>query len=131
MSKQAISTSEAPKAVGPYSQAIVYKNCANLIFCSGQVPIEPTTGRIKEGGIAAQTHQVFKNIEAVLSAAGSSLANIVKATVFLKDMGDFQEMNRVYSEYFSGEPPARSAVQVARLPLDVSIEIEVIAYANE
>lgn len=130
MSKQVVLSAEAPKAVGPYSQAIVYKDCKNLVFCSGQVPIEPTTGRIVEGGISAQTHQVFKNIKAVLAAAGSSLQNVVKVTVFLKDMEDFQEMNKVYTEYFEGDLPARSAFQVGRLPLDALIEVEVIAYAD-
>ncbi len=131
MSKQVVSTDHAPAALGPYSQAIIRKNCTNLVFCSGQVPIDPEVGGIKAEGITEQTHQVFKNIQAVLAAAGSSLDKVVKATVFLKDMNHFQEMNQVYGEYFKGDFPARSAIQVARLPLDALVEIEVIAYVGE
>jgi 2-iminobutanoate/2-iminopropanoate deaminase len=126
MTRKIVSTSEAPAALGPYNQAIM---AGGFIFCSGQVPIDPATGKIVEGGIEAQTERVLNNLEAILDAAGSGLNKVVKATVFLKSMDDFKAMNGVYGRFFSADPPARAAVQVARLPLDVMVEIECIALA--
>ncbi len=122
--KTAISTENAPSAIGPYSQAV--KN-GNMIFLSGQLGIDPNTKALVPGGVEAETHQIFKNIKAILSAAGLTLNHIVKATVFLKDMADFKQVNEVYSRYFYKPYPARSAFAVKELPLSVSIEIEVIA----
>ncbi len=124
MSRSAISTEHAPAAIGPYSQAIV---AGGLVFVSGQLPIDPATGQFVEGDIAAMTRQIFRNLEAILSTAGSSLAQVVKTTVFLADLADFQEMNAAYAEFFGANPPARSTVQVARLPRDARIEIEAVA----
>nr|WP_044199339.1 RidA family protein [Oscillochloris trichoides] len=121
-----ISTPDAPAAIGPYSQAV---RAGDLIFLSGQLAVDPATSQMVEGDVAAMTRQIFANISAVLAAAGSSLEKIVKATVFLVDMGDFAAMNAAYAEFFSADPPARSTVQVARLPRDARIEIEVIALA--
>lgn len=118
-----VETKNAPQAIGPYSQGIIVNN---LFFSSGQIPLT-AEGKLVEGGIKEQTHQVFKNLQAVLESAGASFETVVKATVFLKSMNDFQEMNEVYSEYFSIHKPARSCVEVARLPKDVLVEIEVIA----
>jgi 2-iminobutanoate/2-iminopropanoate deaminase len=123
MEHKVVSTTGAPQAIGPYSQAI---SIGDLIFCSGQIPLTPQ-GKIVEGDISAQTRQVLTNLEAVLAAAGSSLAQVVKTTVFMADMADFAAMNQVYSEFFSSAPPARSTVQVSRLPRDARVEIEVIA----
>jgi 2-iminobutanoate/2-iminopropanoate deaminase len=125
MAKTIISTEAAPKAVGPYSQAV---RIGDFLYLSGQIPINPETGKVVEESFAARVRQIFSNIEAVLKAAGADFSNVAKTTVFLKDMGKFAEMNGIYAEYFPTEPPARSAVQVAKLPLDVDIEIEVIAY---
>jgi 2-iminobutanoate/2-iminopropanoate deaminase len=122
--RQAVSTDQAPKAIGPYSQGI---RAANLLFVSGQVPIDPATGNLIEGDIAAQTRRVFENLSAILKAAGASLDNVVRTTVFLADMGDFAAMNAVYAAYFKTPAPARSTVQAARLPKDARIEIDVIA----
>lgn len=122
--KKAIHTDKAPKAIGPYSQAIVANG---FIFVSGQIPLDPVKGEIVGSTIEEQAHQVLKNIQAILEAAGSSMANVVKATVYLADINDFAKMNAVYSQYFSEPYPARAAFQVARLPKDVKIEIEVIA----
>jgi 2-iminobutanoate/2-iminopropanoate deaminase len=124
MSKQAIETKNAPAAVGPYSQAI---KTGNFIFLSGQIGIDPATKKLVDGGVEAQARQIFKNISAVLNEAGAALHNIVKATVFLKDMGDFKAVNEIYAAQFEQPYPARSAVAVRELPLDVDIEIEVIA----
>jgi 2-iminobutanoate/2-iminopropanoate deaminase len=124
MTKQAIETTDAPGAVGPYSQAI---RSANFLFLSGQIGINPETHSVVEGGVEAQAKQVFKNIKAVLTAAGAEMKNIVKATVFLKDMGDFKRVNEIYAQQFEPPFPARSAVAVKTLPLDADIEIEVIA----
>jgi 2-iminobutanoate/2-iminopropanoate deaminase len=124
MSKEAIQTSSAPAAVGPYSQAI---RSSHLIFLSGQIGIDPTTGQVVEGGVLAQARRIFKNIAAVLGEAGADLSHIVKATVFLKDMADFKGVNEVYAQHFDPPYPARSAVAVKELPLGVDIEIEVIA----
>lgn len=118
-----IQTSNAPAAIGPYSQGVVVNN---LFFSSGQIPLT-AEGVMIEGDIQAQTHQVFKNLMAVLEAAGASLETVVKATVFIKDMNEFVELNEVYGEYFSTHKPARSTVEVARLPKDALVEIEVIA----
>lgn len=121
---RSIHTDRAPKAIGPYSQAIV---AGNLVFTAGQVPFDPATGQIIEGDIAAQTDRVLENIRAILEAAGSSLAKVVKTTVFLADMNDFTAMNEVYARHFGDHRPARSTVQAARLPKDVRIEIEAVA----
>lgn len=118
-----IQTNEAPQAIGPYSQGIVVNN---MFYSSGQIPLT-AEGKLVEGGIVAQTHQVFKNLQAVLKEAGASLETVVKTTVFLKDMNDFAVFNEVYGQYFSEHKPARSCVEVARLPKDVLVEIEVIA----
>jgi 2-iminobutanoate/2-iminopropanoate deaminase len=125
-SKNVIQTDAAPKALGPYSQAIVANG---MVFCAGQIPLDPATGDLVSGGIAEQTHQVLKNLRAVLKAAGSDLDRSVKTTVFLKSMDSFVAMNDVYGrpEYFGANPPARSTVEVARLPRDVLVEIEVVA----
>jgi 2-iminobutanoate/2-iminopropanoate deaminase len=122
--KQIIATERAPKAIGPYSQAVVLNGTA---FLSGQIPLDPATGQIVEGDIAAQTGQVLENLKAVLEAAGSSLAAVLKTTVYLQDMGDFPKMNEVYGRYFSSNAPARSTVEVSRLPRNVRIEIDAIA----
>jgi len=125
--KKEVKTDKAPQAIGPYSQGIVANG---FIFCSGQIPIVPQTGELNTGSIEDQTRQVLKNVSAVLEAAGTSLDNVVKATVFLQDMNDFAAMNKVYAEFFKTPFPARAAVQVARLPKDVKVEIEVIAILN-
>ena len=122
-----ISTERAPKAIGPYSQAVIAQGFA---FLSGQVAFDPRTGQIIEGDVAAQTERVIENLKAVLDACGSSLSKVVKTSVFLKDMGDFSKMNEVYSRYFSDNSPARSTVEVARLPRDVRVEIDCIAIAE-
>ena len=122
--KEIISTPNAPAAIGPYSQAI---KAGNLLFISGQVPLDPATGEVVEGDITIQTRRVLDNVKAILTEAGADFSNVVKTTVFLKDMNDFVPMNRVYAEYYPENCPARSAVQVARLPKDVSVEIETIA----
>ena len=119
-----IQTPDAPEAIGPYAQAI---EANGLIFCSGQIPINPLTGNIEKAGATEQTRQVLLNLKAVLEAAGSSLHNVVKTTVFLADMGDFPFVNTVYAEIFGTHKPARSTVQVARLPKSARVEIEAIA----
>lgn len=119
-----IATDQAPAAIGPYSQAIT---AAGLVFCSGQIPLDPASGTVVEGGIEAQARRVLDNLAAVLQAAGSSLQQIVKTTIFLADMADFAAVNTIYAEYLGSDPPARSTVQVARLPRDVRVEIEAIA----
>lgn len=123
MIKKAIATSQAPAAIGPYSQGIA---AGNLIFISGQLPIDPATGKMVEGDAGARTHRIITNLKAVAEAAGASLDNIVKTTIFLTDLGDFQAVNQAYAEHFGSEPPARSTVQVAALPLGSNIEIEAI-----
>ncbi|MEJ7847599.1 MAG: RidA family protein [Pyrinomonadaceae bacterium] len=122
--KEIISTEAAPGAIGPYSQAI---KTGNMIFCSGQIPIDPATGEFVSGDIAEQTEQVLKNLKEVLKAAGSDLNGVVKTTVFLADMGDFTAMNEVYGRYFDENKPARATVQAARLPRDARVEIDCIA----
>lgn len=124
--KRVISTDKAPAAIGPYSQAIAV-NPSELVFCSGQIPLDPATGQVVDGDIVAQTERVLANIDAVLTAAGCTLADVVKSTIFLADMGDFAKVNEAYAKRFPAEPPARSTVQAARLPRDVKVEIEVIA----
>ena len=125
MEKMIIATSDAPKAIGPYSQAV---RAGDFLFLSGQIPIDPTTGEIVTEFFATQVRQVFENIGAVLKAAGADFTNVVKTTVFLKNMDNFAEMNGIYAEFFPLDPPARSTVQAAQLPKDGAIEIEVIAY---
>ncbi len=124
MKRDVISTPDAPGAIGPYSQAI---GIEGLVFCSGQIPLDPATGEIVAGGINEQTRRVMENIRAVLAAAGSSFEQIIKTTIFLADMNDFASVNAIYGEYFPSNPPARSTVQVARLPRDARVEVEVIA----
>ena len=122
--KRVVATDLAPQAIGPYSQAIVH---GGLIYCSGQIPLDPATGRIVEGDIAEQTARVLENLKAVLEAAGSSLDRVLKTTVFLKDMSEFSLFNEVYGRYFHVNPPARATVEAARLPRDACVEIECIA----
>jgi 2-iminobutanoate/2-iminopropanoate deaminase len=119
-----IATDQAPRAIGPYSQAI---RAGNLLFCSGQIPIDPATGEFVSGGVAEQTEQVLRNLSAVLSSGKSSLSQVVKTTVFLADMDDFTAMNEVYGRFFGENPPARATVQAARLPRDARVEIDAIA----
>ena len=125
MKREIVATARAPQAIGPYSQAVRF--AGTLVYTAGQIPIDPATGQITGKTAAEQTEQVLRNLSAVLEAAGGSLATVVKVTVFLKNMADFAEMNDIYSRYFSKEPPARSAVEVARLPKDVLVEIECLA----
>jgi len=122
--KEKVHTSNAPNAIGPYSQAV---KANGLVFASGQIPLDPATMQIVEGGIREQTERVMKNLSAVLEAAGSSLDLVVKTSVFLADLNDFTEMNEAYGKFFGEIPPARSTVQVARLPRDVRVEIDVVA----
>jgi 2-iminobutanoate/2-iminopropanoate deaminase len=124
--RDVIATDHAPKAIGPYSQAI---RAGGLVFTSGQVALDPATQQVVAGDVAAQTDRVLKNLSAVLQASGSSLEKALRCTVFLKNMGDFAAMNEVYGRYFTAAPPARSTVEVARLPKDVLVEIDVIALA--
>jgi 2-iminobutanoate/2-iminopropanoate deaminase len=122
--REIVSTDKAPGAIGPYSQAI---KTGGMIFCSGQIPIDPVTGEFVSNDVAEQTEQVLKNLSAVLEAGGTDLGNVVKTTVFLSDMSDFAAMNEVYGRYFSENKPARATVQAARLPRDAKVEIECIA----
>jgi 2-iminobutanoate/2-iminopropanoate deaminase len=124
--REVIASKDAPQAIGPYSQAI---RAAEWVFTSGQIAIDPTTQQVVPGDVTPQTDRVFKNIVAILQAAGTSLDKVVRTTVFLKNMSDFAAMNEVYGRYFSANPPARSTVEVARLPKDVLVEIDVIALA--
>jgi 2-iminobutanoate/2-iminopropanoate deaminase len=124
--KHTIQTGTAPAAIGPYSQAVI---AGGFVFVSGQIPINPATGEFVPGGVAEQTEQVMRNLASILSAAGSSILDVVKTTVFLADMGDFAAMNEVYGRYFPEDPPARATVQAARLPRDARVEIEVVALA--
>jgi len=125
--REVIATEQAPRAIGPYSQAI---RAGNLLFCSGQIPIDPATGEFVSGGVAEQTEQVMRNLSAVLSAGQSSLGQVVKTTVFLADMNDFTAMNEVYGRFFGENPPARATVQAARLPRDAKVEIDAIAITD-
>jgi len=122
--KKIVSSEQAPKAIGPYSQAVIHNGIAYL---SGQIPLDPASGQIVGGGITEQTERVLENLKAVLAACGSDLGSVLKTTVFLADMGEFPAMNEVYGRYFPSEPPARATVQAARLPRDVRVEIECIA----
>lgn len=122
--RDVVITEHAPQAIGPYSQAI---KAGGFVFVSGQIPIDPTTGLIAQSEVAAQTDRVLQNLKAILTAASTSLDNVVKTTVFLKSMGDFAAMNEVYARYWKKAPPARSTVEVSRLPKDVLVEIDVIA----
>ena len=124
MSKQAIATSQAPTAIGPYSQAI---RSGGLLFVSGQIPINPASGELVGGDISLQTEHVLKNLGAILEAAGSSLARVLKTTVYLRNLGEFGKMNEAYARFFGECPPARATVEVARLPRDVAVEIDAIA----
>lgn len=124
--KEVIATEKGPKAIGPYSQAI---RANGFIYTAGQIPFDPATGQLIEGDVAAQTGRVMENLKAIVEAAGSSLDKTVKATVFLKDMGDFAAMNEVYGRYFTKNPPARSTVEVSRLPRDVRVEIDLVVLA--
>ncbi len=125
MGKEIVRTDAAPAAIGPYSQAV---RAGEFLFLSGQIPLDPATGQMVEGGIEAQTRRVLENLKAVLEAAGAGLDRVVKTTVYLADLDDFAAMNAVYAEYFPENPPARAAVQVARLPKGARIEIEAIAW---
>ena len=124
MKRQIVATDAAPKAVGPYSQAVW---AGDLLFCAGQIPLEPATGSIVTGGITEQATRVLENIRGLLQSQGLDFKNVVKSTVFLSDMNNFAAMNEVYARFFTKEPPARSTVQVARLPKDALVEIEVVA----
>lgn len=125
MNKEPVATDKAPKAIGPYEQAI---KVGEFVYTAGQIPIDPKTGNFVEGGVAAQTRQVLENLKSVLEAAGSSLDRVVKATVFLKNIGDFSAMNEVYSEYLGEAKPARSTVAVAELPRGALVEIDFVAF---
>ena len=122
----AISTPNAPAAIGPYSQAI---KSGSFVFLSGQIPLDPTSGQMIEGDVVAQTEQVMKNLSAVLEAAGCSFANVVKTTIYLVDLGDFQRVNEVYGKHFTSAPPARATVQVSALPRGSRVEIDAVAVA--
>jgi 2-iminobutanoate/2-iminopropanoate deaminase len=126
--REIIKTESAPAAIGPYSQAV---RAGGFVFASGQIPLDPKTGVFVEGGIVEQTHQVMRNIKALLEAAGTSLEAAVKTTVFLADMDEYPAMNEVYGQYFQESPPARATVQAVRLPRDARVEIEVIALAGK
>ena len=126
--RKVVHSAKAPGAVGPYSQAI---QTENLVFTSGQIALDPSTGKLVEGGIAEQTRQVMENLRAVLEAAGTDFSKVVKSTVFLGDMNNFAAMNEVYAEFFAGEPPARSTFQVAALPLNAMVEIEMVALVEQ
>jgi len=126
--KRVIKTNKAPLAIGPYSQAVEVNN---MLFDSGQIPIDPQIGKIVQGGIKEQTEQVLRNIEEILKAAGYTFSDVVKSTVFLKDLNDFAQMNEIYARFYSKNPPARAAFQVAKLPLDVLVEIETIAIKSK
>ena len=127
MDKQIIKTNRAPAAIGPYSQAV---RAGNLLFVSGQIPIDYETGTVVIGGIESETHRVMKNISAILETAGASFKSVVKTTIFLKSMNDFAKVNEVYASYFETDYPARETVEVARLPKDVNVEISVMAWVN-
>jgi 2-iminobutanoate/2-iminopropanoate deaminase len=128
MPKQIIGTADAPKAIGPYSQAV---RAGDLLFLSGQIPLDPATGQLVTGDAALQAKQVMTNLGAVLRAAGASFIEVVRSTIYLVDLGDFAKVNEVYGSYFSTEPPARATVQVAALPRGASVEIDMIAYLGD
>jgi 2-iminobutanoate/2-iminopropanoate deaminase len=124
MEKKVVNADKAPAAVGPYSHAVKW---GNMLFTSGQIPLDPASGQVVEGGIRAQTRQALENLKEVLAAAGAGFGNVVKTTCFLNDMNDFAQFNEVYAEFFKDDPPARSCVAVDRLPKDVLVEVEAIA----
>jgi len=126
--KKIISTSQAPGAIGPYSQAV---RSGSFLFCSGQIPLDPKSGQIVPGDVTAQTRRVMDNVAAILKAEGLTFDSVVKTTIFLTNLGDFQTVNEIYGSYFQQDPPARSTVQVSALPKGVNVEIEVIAMADE
>jgi 2-iminobutanoate/2-iminopropanoate deaminase len=128
MKRKIVHTDDAPAAVGPYSQAV---KIGKLVYTAGQIPLDPATGKMVEGDVQAQTDRALQNLQAVLEAASSSLSNVVKTTVFLQNMGDFAAMNEVYGRYFNEKPPARSAVEVAALPLGAQVEIEAVALVKK
>ena len=128
MIRKPVSTKGAPKAIGPYSQAV---RAGNMLYCSGQIPLDPETGEMVEGDIGEQTRRVLRNLQAVLEAGGASLGSVVKTTVLLRDMEDFGAMNAAYAEFFPENPPARAAFQAARLPKDSGVEIEAVAIVGE
>jgi 2-iminobutanoate/2-iminopropanoate deaminase len=124
MKREAVRTAGAPAAIGPYSQAV---RAGGFLFCSGQIPLDPSTGKMADGGIEAQAERVLSNLEAVLTAGGATLGSVVKTTVYLVDLGDFQAMNAVYGKFFPVEPPARATVQVVKLPAGARVEIDAVA----
>ena len=128
MRRETVRAENAPAAIGPYSQAV---KSGGFLFCSGQIPLDPATGKLAEGDIGEQTARVLRNLEAVLHAGGASLASVVKTTVYLVDLGDFPAMNAVYGKFFPGEPPARATVGVSRLPAGARVEIEAVAEITE
>ncbi len=123
--KERVNTPAAPAAIGPYSQAI---KAGDFLFLSGQIPLDPSTGQLVPGGIIEQTHQVLKNLQAVLTEAGASFEHVVKTTVYVADLNDFAKVNEIYAGYFPDPPPARATIQAARLPRDVRVEIDLVAY---
>lgn len=127
MKREIVSTGAAPKAVGPYSQAV---SCGGFLFCSGQIPLDPATGKLVEGGIREQTERALRNLEAVLRAGNSGMAAVVKTTVYLLDMGEFQAMNEVYGSFFPEDPPARVTVQVSKLPAGARVEIDAVGLVS-
>ena len=127
MKKEIVSTGAAPKAVGPYSQAV---SCGGFLFCSGQIPLDPATGKLVDGGVREQTERALRNLEAVLEAGRSRMAAVVKTTVYLLDMGEFQEMNEVYRSFFPEDPPARVTVQVSKLPAGARVEIDAVGLVS-
>ena len=127
MKKEIVATVGAPKAVGPYSQAV---KCGGFLFCSGQIPLDPDTGKLVDGGIREQTERVLRNLEAVLAAGNARMGTVVKTTVYLLDMGEFQAMNEVYKSFFPEDPPARVTVQVSKLPAGASVEIDAIGLVD-
>jgi 2-iminobutanoate/2-iminopropanoate deaminase len=127
MAREIVRSPVAPAAIGPYSQGV---RSGGLLFCSGQIPLDPATGKMVEGGISEQTERVLRNLEAVLSAGGASLSSVLKTTVYLVDLADFPAMNAVYGRFFPGDPPARATVEVSKLPAGARVEIEAIAAAG-
>ncbi len=124
--KEIVLTQNAPAPIGPYSQAVAVKACQGFVFCSGQIAINPANGQIESQDVVAQSKQVMQNLQAVVEASGAKMSQVVKTTIFLKSMGDFPKVNEVYGGYFSSNPPARSTVEVSRLPKDVLVEVEAI-----
>jgi 2-iminobutanoate/2-iminopropanoate deaminase len=127
MKRETVRTAEAPAAIGPYSQAV---RAGGFLFCSGQLPFDPSTGKPVEGGIEVQVERVLKNLEAVLTAGGATLRSVVKTTVYLVDLGDFPAMNRIYGKFFPEDPPARATVQIGKLPAGALVEIDAVATAG-